>query len=342
MQHLLTVIAYLLLACNALADDSPQYIVNEKWSGRSRGTDNFVPTLNTNRGAAQQTDEAEEVFVLNGTEQPVVGHALSVSTPYLDNTLGLSFRWIRGDALGIFDDADILSDTPTYIIKDSDDEHWLRVTVCDSFGNVVFTKDTWISKLPVLYIDTEDGKPITSKTNYKTACLRIQGNAEYEQQYVGQAEVKGRGATSWAKYPQKPYKLKLNTKTKLFGFPKSKHWVLISNFNDKSCLRNYIASKLAKQLGVLGMDMTWVDVVLNGEANLYGHIKWLDKQFQSVKTLIEAMNKVCAYPCDPNIIDGIENPASDKQPAARKVVRDKHLYIIKDGITYSIDGKITN
>jgi len=75
---------------------------------------------------------------------------------------------------------------------------------------------------------------------------------------------------------------------------------------------------------------------------LYGHIKWLDKQFQSVKTLIEAMNKVCAYPCDPNIIDGIENPSSDKQPAARKVVRDKHLYIIKDGITYSIDGKITN
>jgi len=39
------------------------------------------------------------------------------------------------------------------------------------------------------------------------------------------------------------------------------------------------------------------------------------------------------------IDDGIKEPPSDNQPATRKVIRDKHLYIIKDGETYSIDGK---
>ena len=43
---------------------------------------------------------------------------------------------------------------------------------------------------------------------------------------------------------------------------------------------------------------------------------------------------------DPN---GIKELASDKQTRtnARKVIRDKHLYIIKDGKTYSADGRRT-
>ena len=201
-------------------------------------------------------------FALNGNERPIVGDSLSVSSN--GDLSGYAFRWTKGDALGTFDDT-ILSSTKDYVITESDHEHWLRVTVNDNTGNTVFTEKIWISKLPVLYIDTEDGNPITSKTDYVPANLRIQGNAEFEQQYMGKTEIRGRGNSSWVKYPQKPYKLKLDKKTKLFGFGKSKHWVLISNFNDETCLRNYIASKLAKQLGLLSMDMTWVDVVLNGE-----------------------------------------------------------------------------
>jgi hypothetical protein len=202
-------------------------------------------------------------IALKGGEQPTIGDSLSLV--FNGNLSRYTIKWTKGDVFGTFDDANVLSSKKNYVITENDYEHWLRVTVCDKTGNTVFTKDTWISKLPVLYIDTEDGSPITSKTDYVTASLRIQGNAEYEQQYLGETEIKGRGTTSWYRYPQKPYKLKLDKKTKLFGFGKSKHWVLIPNFNDKSCLRNYIASELAKELGVLSMDMTWVDVVLNGE-----------------------------------------------------------------------------
>ena len=239
--------------------------LQEWFSEKSREIDELLPTLNTTDGTIQWKDLPEGTFAVKGTEQPEAGSTLSLSiSSAMAYFPQLTYRWTIGDALGTFSDV-VLSSTKDYVIKESDYEHWLRVTILDNANEIAYSKDIWISRLPVLYIDTDTGKPITSKSNYVTANLRVQGNAEYEQQYLGSTEVKGRGTTSWDQYPQKPYKLKLDKKTKLFGFGKSKHWVLISNFNDKSCLRNYTASRLAKQLGVLGMDMTWVDVVLNGE-----------------------------------------------------------------------------
>ena len=39
-------------------------------------------------------------------------------------------------------------------------------------------------------------------------------------------------------------------------------------------------------------------------------------------------------------IDCIGNPsAADKQTCNRKIIRDNHLYVIKDGKAYSVDGK---
>ena len=213
---------------------------------------------------AVPSETPDGTFLLQGTSQPVVGSKLYVS--YSKGEMSqFTFKWTRGDVHGNFDKNNILSSQPDYTISDKDIEHWLRVSISNQSGKTVFTKDTWISKLPVLYIDTDNGEPVTTKEYYLTASLRIQGNAEYEQQYLGTAQIKGRGNSSWRQYPQKPYKLKLDKKKKLFGFGKSKHWALVSNFNDKCALRNYTASCLAKQLGIIGMDMTWVDVVLNGE-----------------------------------------------------------------------------
>ena len=234
------------------------------FSTRAEEIDSLLTTLSTEDGAIQWTNLPEGTFVLNETEQPQAGSILSFTSKKLDMSQ-FTYRWTRGDALGAFNDSDVLSDTNGYAITDNDYEHWLRATIFDKAGNPVYIKDTWISKLPVLYIDTDDGKPITSKENYVTASLRIQGNTDFEQQYLGTTEIRGRGTTSWAQYPQKSYKLKLGKKTNLFDFGKSKYWVLVSNFNDKSCLRNYLASELAKLLGAIGMNMTWVEVVLNGE-----------------------------------------------------------------------------
>ena len=116
-----------------------------------------------------------ETFVLNGSDRPVAGSVLSVSS--LDEDLSqFAFKWIKGDEMGVFDNEKVLSETPEYTITDKDYEHWLRVIVGDKTGETLFSQDVWISKLPVLYIDTEDGEPITTKEYYVPANLRIQGN----------------------------------------------------------------------------------------------------------------------------------------------------------------------
>ena len=107
---------------------------------------------------------------------------------------------------------------------------------------------------------------VTDKENYKTATMTVQGNAKYKQQYTtnGSIQIKLRGNLS-SLFPQKPYKIKLDKKTDMFGMGKNKHWVLLSNFLDECCMRNLTASNLAKQFNIAQMDMEWVTVIFNGK-----------------------------------------------------------------------------
>ena len=69
-----------------------------------------------------------------------------------------------------------------------------------------------------------------------------------------------------------------------------------------------------------------------------GQVDSQERLEEWIKGRISLLDEYFSY--DP---DGIKEPASDKQTKtnARKVIRDKHLYIIKDGKTYSADGKRT-
>lgn len=118
--------------------------------------------------------------------------------------------------------------------------------------------------LPVLYIETENYKPITSKTKYLNAnyWLDVMGMDGVEplgsESKPLSMQIRGRGHSSW-KAAKKPYKIKLAKKTELLGMPKNKHWALLQPSE------NTVAGL---QLGKL-MDMAWtptfrpVEVVLN-------------------------------------------------------------------------------
>lgn len=123
------------------------------------------------------------------------------------------------------------------------------------------TKTHYMSQLPVVYIDTESDKIM--KKEYVTASMKIQGNDMWDEQYNGPIQIKGRGNSSWI-MDKKPFKLKLESKTDLFGMNKSKHWVLLANYIDDSNMRNRIANDLAEKIGLLSMKSTWVQVILNG------------------------------------------------------------------------------
>ena len=119
--------------------------------------------------------------------------------------------------------------------------------------------------LPVCYIFTNDGLPITSKTEYVEASLRIEQNGEllFEDTLLN---IRGRGHSSWTDSPKLPYKLKLSHKAPLLGMSANKHFVLLSNYFDKSLMRAAIGFKVGE---LLESDWTpesrFVELVFNGE-----------------------------------------------------------------------------
>ena len=187
----------------------------------------------------------------------------SVGTTLSGSLSDPSYRWISWPACGSAADGVEVGTGASYVPTEDDLEHWLQVQVWQD-STLVCSNKLYFSRLPVVYLTTDDGFAVTNK-EYVSASLKIQGNSEFAQQYDGATQVKGRGNSSWSYYPQKSYKLKLDKKTNLFGFGKNKHWVLTSCFHDRAFLRNKFASELGKALGIVGMDMTWVDVVFNGE-----------------------------------------------------------------------------
>lgn len=119
--------------------------------------------------------------------------------------------------------------------------------------------------LPVLYIETQNHQPITSKTVYISGTYFMVDNQNPDFN-VGSAEspmpleIRGRGHSSW-KGVKKPYKIKLADKTPLLGMNKHRHWAL---------LKFYEPTVAGMQLGnIMGMDWTPstrpVEVVLNGD-----------------------------------------------------------------------------
>lgn len=119
--------------------------------------------------------------------------------------------------------------------------------------------------LPVVYIDTENAKPINSKTNEIPAVLQIKGYGGYEGHSSIKCNVRGRGNTTWT-WPKKPYLVKLSEKESLLGLPPHKRWVLLANFMDRTLMRNLVSMKVASMTS-----LAWtprcvpVELVLNGK-----------------------------------------------------------------------------
>ncbi|MBQ7010747.1 MAG: CotH kinase family protein [Clostridia bacterium] len=132
-------------------------------------------------------------------------------------------------------------------------------------------------ELPKLYINTNDGKQVTSKDIYSACNVRLEMNGVYENyqntytdQNGGGALIRCRGNMTYniadvKKTNSYSYKLKLDAKADLFGFGSSKHWYLINCWRDTSYLRHKLAYDLSASLGIEYTDCTWVSVYYNDE-----------------------------------------------------------------------------
>ena len=127
--------------------------------------------------------------------------------------------------------------------------------------------------LPVLYIQTENNAPITSKEDYINATYYLDNKGLSDYQSIGSKaqplnmEIRGRGNYTWRDFDKKPYRIKLADKQPLLGMTKSKHFALLAHADDnKGFMRNTIGFQLSKLIGI-----TWtptakpLEVVLNGD-----------------------------------------------------------------------------
>lgn len=131
--------------------------------------------------------------------------------------------------------------------------------------------------LPVMWIETPNNAPITSKNDYvKYASAKLYSSGSLSS--LGTTGIKGRGNTTWG-YVKKPYTIKLEKGKEILGMPKDKRWNLLANWMDRTDMRNDIALQLARVSP--GLDWTsrgkFVELILNGKhvGNYYlcEHIK---------------------------------------------------------------------
>ena len=120
---------------------------------------------------------------------------------------------------------------------------------------------------PTVYIYTNNHATI-QKGTYVSGTIRIEDPLhKYSDVEVVDTtmRIKGRGNATWSNFPKKPYHIKLDAKSKVFGLPKNKDWVLLANYSDKSLLRNEVAMEISKICGMAWTPTFYpVEVYLNG------------------------------------------------------------------------------
>ena len=117
--------------------------------------------------------------------------------------------------------------------------------------------------LPVIFVETDYGQSILTKTDYVNAMMTIVHKGDTV--YRGRHGIRGRGHATWT-YPKKPYRVKLDSKANLLGMDADKDWCIMPNYCDKTLMRTSIALKMSELL-----EFPWtpkaryVEFVLNGQ-----------------------------------------------------------------------------
>ena len=127
-----------------------------------------------------------------------------------------------------------------------------------------------LTNLPTVTFHTADNVEPYDKVNEITSSIAfIYAGGTMVQEEQGTSRLRGNASMA---HPKKPYRLKLDTSTRLFkgsdmrSPAKARKWTLINNYDDKTLMRNLVAFEIARRMG---MDyVPWskpVDVIVNGE-----------------------------------------------------------------------------
>ena len=122
-----------------------------------------------------------------------------------------------------------------------------------------------LTNLPHVYINTFDGKDVTSKKAEVSVNLYMVDEKDSVAVYDSIA-IRGRGNSTW-NLEKKPYRIKFKEKTRFLGHERAnaKKWTLLANHGDKSLIRNALASYIGDLCGqVFTPGARFVDLTMNG------------------------------------------------------------------------------
>jgi hypothetical protein len=116
---------------------------------------------------------------------------------------------------------------------------------CSEVETIIEIQEVVLPELPIISINTENLSPIVSKDDYINGVFEISSDNE-DENLASNLRIRGRGNTTWAFFPKKPYQIKFDNKETVLGMPKDKKWILLANYSDKTMLRNEVAFNLSR------------------------------------------------------------------------------------------------
>ena len=169
-------------------------------------------------------------------------------------------------------------------------------------GDGVIPKD--LQSIPAIYINTPGGVNITSKVNWlENTQIRIVGDGGQLLFEDTSAKIRGRGNNSWT-HPKKPYYFKLNKKTDLLGTGKSKKFVLLAQWLDRTLLRNVVAFEASRRSSIEWTPSgIFVELYLNGS---HKGLYWLGEKIEVESGRLDADFLFSVDVCENNDNDEID------------------------------------
>lgn len=124
------------------------------------------------------------------------------------------------------------------------------------------------ANLPALFIETQSGtmEEVDADKNYQEKGKYTLIDADGTVLFADQLDhITGRGNSTWV-YPKKSYGIKLKEEADLLGMGSARSWILLSNVEDNTYLRNKITYDMAVEAGMTGApESRYVDLYLNNE-----------------------------------------------------------------------------
>lgn len=122
------------------------------------------------------------------------------------------------------------------------------------------------ANLPALFLETDSGSMelLNGDKDYEEKGRLVLFDADGSMVCADRLDrISGRGNSTWA-YPKKSYGIRLKNQADLFGMGSAENWILLSNVEDRSYLRNKITYEMAIAAGMEGSpESQYIDLYVN-------------------------------------------------------------------------------